>query len=66
MDDGTLKIVRDRKETKIKGDKSRVRIPNADSQQLLHRDEGNYYKSQCKEIEENNDKRKTKDFLSEN
>lgn len=51
----TLKVVKDRWEAKVEGNKSRVRKTNP-FQRLSHTDKENCYYSQWKEVEENNKK----------
>ena len=50
-----------RREVKSKGEKERYKHLNAESQRIARRDKKSFLSDQCKEIEENNRMRKTRD-----
>ena len=50
-----------RRETKSKGEKGIYKHLNAEFQRIARRDKKAFFSDQCKEIEENNRKGKTKD-----
>ena len=52
-----------RRETKRKGEKERYTHLNAEFQRIARRDKTAFLSDQCKEIEENNRMRKTRDLL---
>ena len=52
-----------RREVKSKGEKERYSHLNAEFQRIAGRDEKAFLSNQCKEIEENNRMRKTRDFF---
>ena len=52
-----------RKEAKSKGEKERYIHLNAEFQRLASRDKKAFLSDQCKEIEENNRMRKTRDLV---
>ena len=52
-----------RREAKSKGEKERYRHLNAEFQRIARRDKKAVYSDQCKEIEENNRLRKTRDLF---
>ena len=58
-----LQIAVNRREAKGKGEKERYTHLNADFQRIARRDKKAFLRDQCKEIEENNRKRKTRDLL---
>ena len=60
-----LQIVKKRREVKGKGEKERYTHLNAESQRRVRREKKSFLSEQCKEIEENNRMRKTRD-LQEN
>jgi len=55
-----------RRETKSKGEKERYTHLNAEFQRIARRDKKAFLSDQCKEIEEKNRMRKTRDSLQEN
>ena len=52
-----------RREAKSKGEKERYTHLNAEFQRIARRDKKAFLSNQCKEIEENNRKAKTRDLL---
>ena len=52
-----------RREVKSKGDKERYKHLNAEFQRIARRDKRAFFSDQCKEIEENNRMRKTRDLF---
>ena len=58
-----LQIAAKRREAKSKGEKERYKHLNAEFQRIARRDRKNFLNDQCKEIEENNRMRKTRDLL---
>ena len=52
-----------RRETKDKGEKERYTHLNAEFQRIARRDKKTFLSDQCKEIEENNRMRKTRDLF---
>ena len=52
-----------RRETKSKGEKKRYTYLNAEFQRIARRDKKAFLSNQCKEIEENNRMRKTRDLF---
>ena len=63
MSEEALQIPEKRKEPKGKGEKERYSHLNADFQRLARRDKKAFLGDQCKEIEENNRMRKTRDIF---
>ena len=53
----------ERREVKSKGEKERYKHLNAEFQRIARRDKKAFLSNQCKEIEENNKIRKTRDLL---
>ena len=53
----------ERREAKNKGEKERYSHLNAEFQRIAKRDKKSFLSDQCKEIEENNRLRKTRDFF---
>ena len=53
----------ERREAKRKGEKERYKHLNAEFQRIARRDRKNFLNDQCKEIEENNRMRKTRDLF---
>ena len=51
-----------RREAKSKGEKERYKHQNAEFQRIARREEKAFFSDQCKEIEENNRMRKTRDL----
>ena len=62
MSEGALQIAVKRREAKSKGEKERHTHLNAEFQRIARRDKKTFLSDQCKEIEENNRKRKTRDL----
>ena len=58
----TLQIAMRRREEKSKGEKERYSHLNAEFQRIARRDKKAFLSDQCKEIEENNRTRKTRDL----
>ena len=58
-----LQIAEKRKEAKDKGKKERYTHLNAEFQRIARRDKKAFLSNQCKEIEENNRMRKTRDLF---
>ena len=63
LSEETLQIAVKRRETKSKGEKERYTHFNAEFQRIARRDQKAFLSDQCKEIEENNRKRKTRDLF---
>ena len=53
----------ERREVKSKGEKERYKHPNAEFQRIARRDKKTFLSDQCKEMEENNRMRKTRDLF---
>ena len=60
---GSLQIAVTRREAKSKGEKERYTHLNAEFQRIARRDKKAFLSDQCKEIEENNRMRKTRDLF---
>ena len=58
-----LQIAVKRREVESKGEKERYKHLNAAFQRIARRDKNAFFSDQCKEIEENNRKGKTKDLF---
>ena len=58
-----LQIAVKRKEAKSKGKKERYKHLNAEFQRIARRDKKAFFSDQCKEIEENNRRGKTRDLF---
>jgi len=58
-----LQIAEKRREAKDKGEKERYTHLNAEFQRIARRDKKAFLRGQCKEIEENNRKGKTRDLF---
>ena len=58
-----LQIAEKRREVKGKGEKERYTHLNAELQRIARRDKKAFLSDQCKEIEENNNMRKTRDLF---
>ena len=58
-----LQIAEKRREVKGKGEKERYTHLNAEFQRIARRDKKAFVSDQCKEIEENNRMRKTRDLF---
>ena len=52
-----------RREVKSKGEKEKYKYLNAEFQRIARRDKKGFFSDQCKEIEENNRMRKTRDLF---
>ena len=63
LSEEALQIAVKRREVKIKGEKERYSHLNAEFQRIAKRDKKSFLSDQCKEIEENNRLRKTRDFF---
>ena len=63
MSDEALQIAVKRREVKSKGEKERYKHLNAEFQRIARRDKKAFFSTQCKEIEENNRMRKTRDIF---
>ena len=63
MSEETLKITEKRREVKGKGQKERYTHLNAELQEIARRYKKAFFRDQCKEIEENNRLRKTRDLF---
>ena len=59
----SLQITEKRRETKGKGEKERYTHLNAEFQRIARRDKKAFLRDQCKEIEENNRRGKTRDLF---
>ena len=58
-----LQIAVKRRDVKSKGEKERYKHMNAEFQRIARRDKKAFLTDQCKEIEENNRMRKTRDLF---
>ena len=63
MSEEALQIAVKRNEAKSKGQKERYKHLNAEFQRIARRDKKAFLSDQCKEIEENNRIRKTRDLF---
>ena len=63
LSEEALKIAVKRREAKSKGEKERYEYLNAEFQRIARRDKKAFLSNQCKEIEENNRKGKTRDLF---
>ena len=63
MSEVALQIVEKRRKVKGKGEKERHTHLNAEFQRIAKRDKKAFLSDQCKEIEENNRMRKTRDLF---
>ena len=63
LSEEVLQIAVKRKEVKSKGDKERYTYLNAEFQGIARRDKKAFLNDKCKEIEENNRMKKTRDLL---
>ena len=63
LSEEALQIAVKRREAKSKGEKERYTHLNADFQRIARRDKKAFLSDQCKEIEENNRMRKTRDLF---
>ena len=65
MSEEALQRAEKRREAKGKGEKERYTHFNAEFQRRARRDKKDFLSNQCKEIEENNRMRKTRDLFME-
>ena len=65
LSEKALQIAEKRREAKGKGEKERYTHLNAEFQRIARRDEKALLSDQCKEIEENNRMRETRDLFGE-
>ena len=63
LSEEVLQIAVNRREVKGKGEKERYTNLNAEFQRMARRDKKTFLSDQCKEIEENNRMRKTRDLF---
>ena len=63
LSEGALQIAEKRREAKCKGEKERYTHLNAEFQGIARRDKKAFLNDKCKEIEENNRMRKTRDHF---
>ena len=63
MSEEALQIAEKRREVKSKGEKERYSHLNAEFQRIARRDKKAFLSNQCKEIEENNRKRRARDLF---
>ena len=63
LSEEALQIVEKKREAKGKGEKEKYIHLNAEFQRIARRDEKAFLSDQCKEIEENNRMRKTRDLV---
>ena len=63
LSEEALQIAVKRREVKSKGEKERYKNLNAEFQRIARRDKKAFLSDQCKEIEENNRKGKTRDLF---
>ena len=63
MSEGVLQIAEKRREAKGKGEKERYTHLNAEFQRIARRDKKAFLSDQCKEIEDNNRRGKTRDLF---
>ena len=63
MAEEALQIAVKRREAKSKGEKERYTHLNAEFQRIARRDKKAFFRDQCKETEENNRIRKTRDLF---
>ena len=63
LSEEAVQIAEKRRETKGKGEKERYTHLNAEFQRIAWRDKKAFLSDQCKEIEENNRKGKTRDLF---
>ena len=63
MSEEGLQIAEKRREAKGTGEKERYTHLNAEFQRIVRRDKKAFLSDQCKEIEENNRMRKTRDLF---
>ena len=63
LSEEAVQIAVKRREVKSKGEKERYSHLNADFQRIARRDKKAFHSNQCKETEENNRMRKTRDLV---
>ena len=63
MSEEALQIAEKTREAKGKREKDRYKHPNAEFQRIARRDKKAFLSDQCKEIEENNRMRKSRDLF---
>ena len=63
LSEEALQIASKRREAKSQGGKERYKHPNAEFQRIARRDKKDFFSDQCKEIEEKNRMRKTRDLF---
>ena len=63
LSEEALQIAEKRRKVKGKGEKERYTHLNAELQRIARRDKKAFLSDQCKEIEENNNMRKTRDLV---
>ena len=63
LSEEALQIAEKRREVKGKGEKERFTHLNAEFQRIARRDKKAFFGDQCKEIEENNTMRKSRDLF---
>ena len=63
LSEETLEIAEKRREVKSKGEKERYIHLNAKFQRVARKDKKAFHSDQCKEIEENSRRRKTRDIF---
>ena len=63
MSEEALQLAEKRRDTKGKGEKKRYTHLNAEFQRITRRDKKAFFSDQCKDIEENNRMRKTRDLF---
>ena len=64
LSEEALQIAVKGREVKSKGEKERYKHLNAEFQRIARRDKKAFFSDQCKEIEENNRKGKTRDLFN--
>ena len=63
LSEEALQITEKRKDAKGKGEKERYKHLNAEFQRIARRDKKAFFSNQCKEIDENNRRGKTRDLF---
>ena len=63
LSEAALQIAEERREAKSKGERERYTQLNAESWRIARRDKKAFFNEQCKEIEENNRRGKTRDLF---
>ena len=64
LSEETLQLAVKKRKVKSKGEKERYKHMNAEFQRIARRDKKAFFSNQCKEIEENNRKGKTRDLFN--